>query len=356
VREIHMPQIALGTDEVIVRQWLVSPDAAFAEGDPLLEIETDKATMDVEAPFAGVLVDQAYAEGDTVAVGAVIGHAVEPGGDADAARAALPTTPRAPEPEPVPAVAVAVAAPAAPAAARRFIDVEDGELAGLGLPRRTPPPAEDPGPAGPFARRALTRRRLAIGRRMSAATAVPTFVVQREVPATAALAAVKAARAAGHTATVTDLLVQAVAAAAGAHPRTNAWVLDGEAMEFEHVGVALAVDTPDGVVAPVIREAGSLGLHEIAARRADLVTRARAQALDARELTGATITLSNVAGLGSHAIVPVLTVPQAVAIGTGTARDGLLTVTFVGDHRVVDGADGARFLATFAAALDDPAT
>ena len=354
MREIHMPQIALGTDEVIVRQWLVSPDAAFAEGDPLLEIETDKATMDVEAPFAGVLVDQAYAAGDTVAVGAVIGHAVEPGGDADAARAALPTTPRAPEPEPepVPAVAVAVAAPAAPAAARRFIDVEDGELAGLGLPRRTPPPAEDPGPAGPFARRALTRRRLAIGRRMSAATAVPTFVVQREVPATTAIETARA----GQGTTVTDLLVKAVAAAAAAHPRTNAWVLDGEVMEFEHVGVALAVDTPDGVVAPVIREAGSLGLHEIAARRADLVTRARAQALDALELTGATITLSNVAGLGSHAIVPVLTVPQAVAIGTGTARDGLLTVTFVGDHRLVDGADGARFLATFAAALDDPAT
>ena len=63
----------------------------------------------------------------------------------------------------------------------------------------------------------------------------------------------------------------------------------------------------------------------------------------------------SVAGLGSHGIVPVLTVPQAVAVGVGTARDGLVTVAFVGDHRVLDGADGARFLATFAEALQDPA-
>jgi pyruvate dehydrogenase E2 component (dihydrolipoamide acetyltransferase) len=298
-----------------------------------------------------VLVDQACAEGDTVAVGAVIGYAVEPGGDAGAARAALPEA--APEPATVPAVATAaVEAPAAPAVARSFIDVEDGEVAGLGLPRRSPPPAEDPGPAGPFARRALTRRRLAIGRRMAAATAVPTFVVQREVPAAAAITAVESARAAGRATTLTDLLVKAVAAAAAAHPRANAWVLDGELMEFEHVGVALAVDTPDGVVAPVIRDAETLSLDVLAERRGDLVSRARAYALDARELAGATISLSNVAGLGSHAIVPVLTVPQAVAIGTGTARDGLVSVTLVGDHRAVDGADGARFLATFAEALN----
>jgi pyruvate dehydrogenase E2 component (dihydrolipoamide acetyltransferase) len=111
------------------------------------------------------------------------------------------------------------------------------------------------------------------------------------------------------------------------------------------------VDTHEGVVAPVVREVDRLRLSEIAARRADLVARARSGSLDARELAEGTITLSNVAGLGSHGIVPVLSLPQVAAVGVGTARGDVVTATFVGDHRVLDGADGARFLETFSEAL-----
>jgi pyruvate dehydrogenase E2 component (dihydrolipoamide acetyltransferase) len=191
---------------------------------------------------------------------------------------------------------------------------------------------------------------------MSAATAIPAFSVQRDVAAGAGLRAVAEARAAGHRVTFTDVLLRAVGAAAAAEPSANAWLVDGEVLAFEQVGVALAVDTPDGVMGPVVRGVESAGLPEIAAARADLVARARSGALQARELTGATITLSNVAGLGAHGITPVLTAPQVCALGVGSARPAgagsLVSVTFVGDHRALDGADGARFLAAFAAALD----
>jgi pyruvate/2-oxoglutarate dehydrogenase complex dihydrolipoamide acyltransferase (E2) component len=128
-----------------------------------------------------------------------------------------------------------------------------------------------------------------------------------------------------------------------------------EAWTFDRVGVALAVDADEGVSAPVVRGVESLGLLEIAAARADLVARARAGTLTPDELTGATVTLSNVAGLGAHAITPVLTAPQAVAVGVGSARPTAagkqVTIAFVGDHRLLDGADGARYLETVAQAL-----
>jgi pyruvate dehydrogenase E2 component (dihydrolipoamide acetyltransferase) len=131
----------------------------------------------------------------------------------------------------------------------------------------------------------------------------------------------------------------------------------GEAViEFEHVNVAVAVDAPDGVMAPVIKAVDALDLPGLVAARGDLVTRAREGKLEAKELLGATLTLSNVAGLGAHGILPVLTAPQVVAVGVGMARETgageTIAVSLVADHRVLDGADGARFLTTFAEALE----
>ncbi|MDO8212677.1 2-oxo acid dehydrogenase subunit E2 [Conexibacter sp. CPCC 206217] len=384
MRDLTMPQLALGAEEVVLVGWLCEVGEGFSEGDPIAEIETDKAKMDVEAPFDGVLVQQVSSDGDTVEVGAVYGRMVDVGEDVEAALA------EAAAPEPSPAVAVAptpapVALAAAPAitppspAAEDglvpFLVVEHGELAGIPRPGWTrtaaaplalvppsdpaPAPAlvDDPASSGTYAARRLSRRRLAIGRRMAAATAIPCFVLQREIEAGPARRAVAAAREEGHAVTFTDVLLRAMGAAGAAHPAANAWVLPSgeEAWEFEHVGVALAVDVPGGVTAPVVRGVQRLDLSEIATARADLVTRARAGELAVEELTGATVTLSNVAGLGVHAITPVLTVPQSVAIGVGRARPTaageLLTVTLVADHRQLDGADGARYLETLATAL-----
>jgi pyruvate dehydrogenase E2 component (dihydrolipoamide acetyltransferase) len=378
VQEIKMPQLSLGSDEVVVRDWLVSDGEEFALGQALLEIETDKATMDVEAMFPGVFLEARCQEGDTVTVGTVIAYAAEPGADLAAARAELAEL-DGQAPEPAPAVAATSAVAAAPpsepvpqAARVRFFAVEQGELAGLpvaaaGLPAAgaaRPATASAPAPvldldreaAGAATEHSLSRRRLAIARRMSAATAIPAFVVHREVPAEAAFEALRIAREQHADVTFTDLLIRACGAAGREHPHANAWLVGDTLLEFAAVNVAIAVDAPGGVIAPVIRDAAALDLAQIGEQRADLVSRARDGRVSERDLSGATLTLSNVAGLGAHAMTPVLTPPQAIALGVGSARpvggERTLTVSLVGDHRLLDGADGARFLATFAGALD----
>jgi pyruvate dehydrogenase E2 component (dihydrolipoyllysine-residue acetyltransferase) len=373
VQEIKMPQLALGSDEVVVRGWLVADGEEFALGQALLEIETDKATMDVEALFPGVLLEPRCQEGDTVSVGAVIAYAAEPGADLDAARAALAAAgrniPAAIEADDAAPVRDANGAPSADGpppegdearvATTRFFVVDHGEVAGLpaATARPTAPVIDiDREAAGDATEHPLSRRRLAIARRMSAATAIPAFSVHREIPVDAAFEALRVARERTPGVTFTDFLIRACGVAGREHPNANAWLVGDTVLEFAAVNVALAVDAPGGVIAPVLRDVGERDLAEIAERRADLVSRAREGRVSEHDLSGGTLTVSNVAGLGSHAITPVLTPPQAVALGLGSARataaGRTLTATLVGDHRLLDGADGARFLATFASALD----
>jgi pyruvate dehydrogenase E2 component (dihydrolipoamide acetyltransferase) len=369
VQEIKMPQLALGSDEVVVRGWLVADGEEFALGQALLEIETDKATMDVEALFPGVLLEPRCQEGETVSVGAVIAYAAEPGADLDAARAALAADRNGAEADDAAPVRDANGAPSAdappragdeaPVATTRFFVVDHGELAGLpaAMARPTAPVIDiDREAAGDASEHPLSRRRLAIARRMSAATAIPAFSVHREIPVEAAFEALRVARERTPGVTFTDVLIRACGVAGREHPNANAWLVGDTVLEFAAVNVALAVDAPGGVIAPVLRDVGERDLAEIAERRADLVSRAREGRVSEHDLSGGTLTVSNVAGLGSHAITPVLTPPQAVALGLGSARatpaGRTLTATLVGDHRLLDGADGARFLATFASALD----
>ena len=387
MRPLTMPQLALGGEDVVVRAWLIAPGDSFSTGDSVLEVETDKATMEVEAPFDGRLATVTCQEGESIEVGAVIGYAAEPGDDLDAVAAVVV------EESPAPAaadmadhlaaagVATEDAIPAngdgrgADGEVVRFLAVGDGELSGLptrpdvreraapALPPALAVPAApahdisaDLEHAGPAERRQMSRRRLGIARRMTLATAVPSFSVTRHVAMTAATAAVESARARGRGVTVTDVLLKACAVAARAHPQTNAWLTDDALIEFERVGIALAVATPDGVIAPVIREADTLSLDDLAELRGTLVARARAASLEVAQLAGATISLSNVGSLGAHQLTPVLTVPQVAVLGVGSARASssgpVLSLTFVGDHRALDGAAGAEFLATFAEAFE----
>jgi len=379
-----MPQLALGSEEVIVRDWLISPGDAFSAGDAVLEVETDKATMEVEAPFDGTLATVTCQGGETIEVGAVIGYAAEPGDDLDAVAAVVDEE----SPPPGPAESLVDQAPVAPPGSEpafptgsdglggdgeaiRFVTVSDGELAGLPIgpaaqsavaPATAVPAlvattlAADLEHAGSVERQPMSRRRLGIARRMTLATAIPSFSVTRDIATAAASAVVESARAAGRDVTITDVLLKACAVAAKSHPRTNAWLSDDTLMEFDRVGIALAVETPDGVIAPVIRAAETLSLLELAELRGKLVARARDGSLELAELAGATISLSNVGGLGAHQLTPVLTVPQVAVLGVGSARatssGPVLSLTFVGDHRALDGAAGAAFLATFAQAFE----
>jgi pyruvate dehydrogenase E2 component (dihydrolipoamide acetyltransferase) len=340
-----MPQITLGDENVVVVGWHKQPGDTIEQGEPLLEIETEKASMEVEAPFGGTLASHLCAPGDLISPGQVIATA------SSADEPITVTTPKRTAPPARLFGSEEEMSATAPQPRPELSLVEHGELRGIRTTRPLHalelPPDTRPEP--------LSRRRMAIARRLTEAATIPQFSVARDVPIDTAEAAVSAARSSGVAATLTDALLLAVGRAATAVPRVNAWLLNDTLHLFDRVSIALAVDTPDGVLAPVFHGAASLDLPSTARARADVVERARNGKLAQGEIEGATITLSNIGGLGGDSLVPVLTPPQVAVVGVGRHRvvDGTrsATFTFVGDHRALDGADGARFLSALAREL-----
>jgi pyruvate dehydrogenase E2 component (dihydrolipoamide acetyltransferase) len=198
---------------------------------------------------------------------------------------------------------------------------------------------------------------------------VPHFFLMREVDATRldGWRASARRRAGAEKVTHTDLLVRLVAAALREHPRVNATWHDGTIAANADVNVGLAVATDDGLVVPVIAGADRLELAELAARRAELVAAARDRKLKPADVQGGTFTISNLGMFGVDAFMAIVNAPQAAILSVGriaqraavvegavVARPTLvLGLSF--DHRVVDGASGARFLDTLASLVEEPA-
>jgi pyruvate dehydrogenase E2 component (dihydrolipoamide acetyltransferase) len=350
--EVRMPHVSLGDEDVLVVRWHKTVGDVVVRGEPLVEVETDKASMDVEAPFDGTLAAQHCTPGDTVTPGAVIGYVSVSEETPDAGSA-----PRARQPAADDREAAGEHAPAA--AAARTPLVQHGELAGIPL-RATGQVSRSDSLgavassvwAGGYADTRLSRRRRAIARRLTEAAHIPQFAITRRISLVSAQNALEAARATGEPATLTDVLVRAVARAGCDAPRVNAWLLGDTLRTFEHVGLAIAVETDDGVVAPVIRDADVLDLAAIIRARAELVERARSGNLRVGDIADATMTLTNVGPVGGDQLFPVLTPPQVTVIGVGREEGEGATFTFTGDHRVLDGADGARYLTRLAEVLD----
>jgi pyruvate dehydrogenase E2 component (dihydrolipoamide acetyltransferase) len=167
--------------------------------------------------------------------------------------------------------------------------------------------------------------------------------------------------------TYNDLIVKLSAIALAAHPEVNArW--DGDAiLQFSSVRIGIAVDTEAGLVVPVIRDAGSLGLRAIAAQSKALIEKARQRRLSPDEMRGGTFTITNLGAYGIDAFTPIINVPECAILGVGAIRREpvavgdrfearhLMTLSLTFDHRVVDGAPAARFLATLRGYLENPA-
>jgi pyruvate dehydrogenase E2 component (dihydrolipoamide acetyltransferase) len=255
--------------------------------------------------------------------------------------------PPAPEPEaePVSAPSPQAGTPAVPAARRLAAE------RGIDLAAVTPT-----GPWGTVRVSDVTavprkpnRSRAAVARRMEASARVPQFVLYRDLD----LEDVR------RTHGWTVLLTHAFAAALRSHPELNASWVDGALQHHDHVGVALAVDTGRGLLAPVLTDPDRGGRDELAGRVADVVERARAGRLGLAELSAqATTTVSNLGGLGVTGFHALLTPPQATALAIGAIESRVVpieggvgvrlrcTVGLTVDHRVADGAAGARLLAT----------
>src|SRR5690606_6396580 len=163
-----------------------------------------------------------------------------------------------------------------------------------------------------------------------------------------------------------DIIIRSAAAALRQHPWVNAWWMDNAIRQWRevHIGVAVAID--EGLITPVIRDADSKSLREIAAEVRELAGRARAKKLLPEEYTGATFTISNLGMFGIDEFTAIINPPEAAILAVGRIEpravvvDGAVQVrrrmrmTLSCDHRVIDGATGARFLQTLVAMLENP--
>ncbi|MBZ5700898.1 MAG: 2-oxo acid dehydrogenase subunit E2 [Acidobacteriia bacterium] len=387
-----MPALELMQETGKVLAWRKKEGEQVVKGEPLLEIETDKAVVEVEAPGEGILAGITAPEGAVIPVGQTIAWLVLPGEAVPAAGApaAVPGPARAEAARP----AVAAAESSAPAAgggarispkARRMarehgIDIAqvrgsgaDGEILASDIQALVDAkgaPAAAPVAAGGTEALGIIGRLMA-ERTTQSWTSVPHFFVVREVDAGALVDAHKKLResvekARGVKPTQTDMLVALVARALAKHPRMNAsWT--GAAIRLNpDVNMAVAMAVNDGVVAAVIPKADSLDLGEIAVQRRDLTERARAGRSRPADIAGGTFTISNLGMFNVDSFTAIINPPQAAILAVGRIADRvvpvdgkpairpMMTLTLSSDHRVVDGARAAAFMNDVVEALREP--
>jgi pyruvate dehydrogenase E2 component (dihydrolipoamide acetyltransferase) len=391
-------------------KWLKSEGERVEKGEPLYELDTDKVTQEVESDASGVLLRIAVAEGE-VPVGETIAFIGEEGEEAPAssdngASAREVDEDQQEEGSPGPAreeerergreassqTAEARQQPAqdggrvkASPLARRIArerGIELSSLSGTGpegrivaedVERAEAGAAQAPATAAPVAageveRRELTSVRKTIARRLTEAWEIPVFQLQASVDMSRANALLTRLREdeAGPKATVTDVLTKVCAAALIRHREVNAQWTDDAILLFPTANIGIAVAAPQGLVVPVIRGAERLRLAEIAAARADVVSRAREGKLQRSDLEDGTFTISNLGMYRVESFTAVLNPPQAAIIAVGAteeravALDGevvvrpTLTLSATFDHRAVDGAPAANFLQTVKELLEEP--
>jgi pyruvate dehydrogenase E2 component (dihydrolipoamide acetyltransferase) len=373
---VVMPALEMAQETGKLLAWLKQEGEAIRKGEPLLEIETDKAVFELEAPGDGVLAGVKSNAGDVVPVGQTIAWIVAPGeqppveSEQPAAPSARTVTAPAARPSPTaaPSPAQSGDGPRISPKARRMaeqhgVDISkvrgtgpggaitgDDILAAAAAPKEAPVPA----PEG-----LSTLARLMAERTTQSWTQTPHFFLVREVDAGPLIEARKGL---DPSITITDLLIALTARAVAKHPKMNAsWSntsgSGGSIALNPSVNISLAIAVKDGVVGAVIPDGDKLPLAEIAARRKDLAERARAGRLRPADITGGTFTLSNLGMFGIDAFSAIITPPQAAVLAVGRIADRvvpvnsqpgirpMLTLTLSSDHRVVDGAQAAAFLA-----------
>jgi len=399
--EVKLPRLGQGMESGTIVRWLKSEGDQVKKREPLYELDTDKVTQEVESEVDGVLLKIVVAEGE-VEVGKTVAVIGKEGEEVSlqavtAPAASAATAPPAPEMGPeqpsVPAAAETRDVPetagdgrvkASPLARRiareRGVDLAlvrgtgpDGRVIAEDVEKVASAPAGGaaPLPAGEVEIVELTTTRKTIARRLTEAWAAPTFQLGVSVDMTEVLALrgglVERVPEGDVKPTVNDVLTKLAAVGLVRHRAVNA-TFDGERIQRHpaaHVGIAVAA--PNGLVVPVIRDADRRTIQEIARARADLVGRARDGKLTLADLEGGTFTISNLGMFGVEQFVAVLNPPQVAILAVGAVKDApvvvdgeldvapLVQLVLTCDHRAIDGADGADFLRTLVALLEQPA-
>jgi pyruvate dehydrogenase E2 component (dihydrolipoamide acetyltransferase) len=378
--EITMPRLSDTMEEGTLAAWLKQPGEQVHRGDLLAEIETDKATMELESFEEGVLERILVQEGETVPIGQPI--AVIGSGDGAAPPPPAPVPPAPPTGTPV------KASPMARAIARdQGIDlstvtgsgpggrVVKADVEAVAAPAAPAPAAPAPAPAKPAAADVeevpLSGMRKTVARRLvESMQSAPHFylTIQVDVDALLELRAELNRRLAdeGTKLSVNDLLVKACAVTLRAHPDINVSWGGDKLLRHRRVHVGIAVAVEGGLIVPVVRDADQKSVSQISREAKALIERARAGKLRPDEFTGGTFTISNLGMFGIDQFTAVINPPEAaiLAVGATTSEpvvhDGRLgtrqrmKLTMSIDHRAVDGATGAQFLAGLKAVLEEP--
>jgi 2-oxoglutarate dehydrogenase E2 component (dihydrolipoamide succinyltransferase) len=407
--DIRVPTLGESVTEATIGRWFKKAGDVVRADETLAELETDKVTLEVNAPAAGVLAEIVAKEGETVQPGALLGQ-ITPGGAATA-EATAPAPAAKPAPAPAAAAAAPASAPAAPAsamppspaaakiAADKGIDVS--QIAGSGKhgqalksdvidlaarPPAVPAPVEAPAPTSvpaPAARAPqedaareervkMTRLRQTIARRLKEAQSVAAMLTTFNEVDMSALIAQRAKykelfeKKHGAKLGFMGYFVKACCQALEEIPAVNAEI-DGTDIVYKrycHIGVA--VGTEKGLVVPVLRDADRMSVAEIEKGIAALGKKAREGTLDIADLQGGTFTISNGGVYGSLMSTPILNAPQSGILGMHkiqerpVAIDGkveirpMMYLALSYDHRIVDGKEAVTFLVRVKETLEDP--
>ena len=402
-------------EEGIVTRWLVDDGAAVTKGQEILEFETDKINAAVESPADGVLGGIAAQPGDIVKVQGLLAYVLEPGEEAPAPEPAAEPAPAAAPAPPAPAASAPPAVAAAPsptAPAPAAPPMSDGRLKASPLARRLardlgvdisrvsgsgpggrvieldvrasaaaavaapapapmvalPVPAELPAGASiPMTgvRRVIAERMTQSLREAAQLTLVAEADATRFQMLREDLAAQREA-ALGFRISYNDLLIRICAHALREHPRLNARLAGDQIELLDHVNIGLAVEAGQDLVVPNVKQADRKSVAEIATDLRALVQRAQGGSLALDDISGGTFTISNLGLYDVDAFTPVINPPEAAILGVGAIRekavvvDGELaarpsvTLSLTIDHRIVDGAPGARFLQRIKQLIEQP--
>ena len=400
--DIKVPPLGESVSEATVSRWLKKPGDAVAVDDALVELETDKVTLEVNASVAGILGDVAVAEGSTVNVGALLGTIAEGGAAKSAAKAApaaaaKPPAAAAPTPVAPPSKAAPDNLSKSGPAVRKLAEesnVDATQISGTGRDGRltkgdvmaaavapAPAVAKPVAPAAPSGPRPradreervrMTRLRLKIAERLKEAQNTAAMLTTFNEVDMSHVMAIRAAykdgfeKKHGVKLGFMSFFAKAVVAALKEFPAVNAEIDGTDLVYKNYYDIGVAVSTPNGLIVPVVRDADRKGFAEIEKEIANLGLRARDGKLAIEELQGGTFTITNGGTFGSLMSTPILNTPQSAILGMHKIQDRpiavagqvairpmmYLAVSY--DHRIIDGREAVSFLVRVKDAIEDP--
>jgi len=326
--EIRMPSLSEEMTEGVVVQWKLQEGARAEKGQVLVEVEVDKAIVEIEAPQAGILAARAAAEGRLVTTGEVLAVLAHEGEDIEAIRSAVPAHTRQPV-------------------------------------RRKPPPDE----ADVLRALPLHGMRGAVARRATRSILhSPQFQVTMDCDAEKLQALRKLLRRSRETRHISlnAIVLKCVATALMRHPIMNSRIIDDVIYSYvkTHIGIAVAV--PNGVVVPVLRDVAGKPLRQVSEELDEIVRAARSRRLHPDQMEGGTFTVSTLGNYGVHHFTAILYPPQVGIVSMGAVRSEpvvrngqvvpgkRVALTASVDHRAVDGAEAAEFMQTLRSLVEDP--